>query len=224
MAYAIIRLQGKQYRVSEGERLVVDRLKLDESATFKPDVLFTGGGASDGATVTAKVVGHTLGPKIRIGKYKKRTGYRRHTGYRSRLSEIEIESIGGASSSRKGAAKPKEDAPKAEAAPKGLPKGYEDMTVAQIHDDAKSWKPEQVAAALEYEQANAARKGALSALESAAGLPDGYAEMTVAQIHDDAKGWSPEQVQAALEYEQAHAARKGALTALESAAAQEEES
>jgi large subunit ribosomal protein L21 len=224
MAYAIIRLQGKQYKVSEGERLTVDRLKLDESATFNPDVLFAGGGASDGATVTAKVVGHTLGPKIRIGKYKKRTGYRRHTGYRSRLSEIEIQSIGGAKASRsKAAAKPKDDAPKAEA-PKGLPQGYEDMTVAEIHDGAKNWKPEQVAAALEYEQANAARKGALSALESAAGLPDGYAEMTVAQIHDDAKGWSPEQVQAALEYEQAHAARKGALTALESAAAQEEES
>ena len=175
MAYAIIRLQGKQYRVSEGERLTVDRLKLDESATFNPDVLFAGGGASEGATVTAKVVGHTLGPKIRIGKYKKRTGYRRHTGYRSRLSEIEIQSIGGAKASRsKAAAKPKDEAPaaeekapKAQAAPKGLPKGYEDMTVAQIHDDAKSWKPAEIAAALEYEQAHAARKGAISALESA---------------------------------------------------------
>ena len=41
------------------------------------------------------------------------------------------------------------------------------MTVAQIHDDAKTWKPEQVAAALEYEQAHAARKGAIDALESA---------------------------------------------------------
>ena len=91
MAYVIIRLGGKQYRVSEGERLVVDRLKLDESATFNPDVLFAGGGASEGATVTAKVVSHTLGPKIRIGKYKKRTGYRRHTGHRSRLSEFEIQ-------------------------------------------------------------------------------------------------------------------------------------
>ena len=169
MAYAIIRLGGKQYRVSEGERLVVDRLKLDESATFSPDVLFTGGGASDGAAVTARVVGHTLGPKIRIGKYKKRTGYRRHTGYRSHLSEIEIQSIGGAKASRKAAAKPKEEAPAAEEqAPKGLPKGYEDMTVAEINEGTKSWKPEQISAALEYEQAHAARKGAISALESAA--------------------------------------------------------
>ncbi len=168
MAYVIIRLGGKQYRVSEGERLVVDRLKLDESATFNPDVLFAGGGASEGATVTARVVGHTLGPKIRIGKYKKRTGYKRHTGHRSRLSEIEIQSIGGAKSSRKAAAKPKEEAPVAEKrAPASLPEGYEDMTVAQIHDEAKTWEPEEVAAALEYEQAHAARKGAIAALESA---------------------------------------------------------
>jgi large subunit ribosomal protein L21 len=174
VTYAIIRLGGKQYRVSEGERLTVDRLRLDESATFSPDVLFVGGGGSDGATVTARVVGHTLGPKIRIGKYKKRTGYRRHTGYRSRLSEIEIQSIGGG---RKAAAKPKEEPrakapePKAEAveaAPAGLPDGYADMTVAQINDAAKSWSPDELQAALEYEQAHAARKGALSALESAA--------------------------------------------------------
>ena len=170
MSYAIISVGGKQYRVSEGERLVVDRLRLDESATFSPDVLFVGGGGTDGATVTARVVGHTLGPKIRIGKYKKRTGYRRHTGYRSRLSEIEIQSIGGASkSARKAAAKPKEE-PKAEveAAPAGLPDGYADMTVAQIHDAVKSWSPEQIQAATTYEQAHAARKGALGALESAA--------------------------------------------------------
>ena len=104
MTYAIIRLGGKQYRVSEGERLLVDRLRFDESATFNPDVLFVGGGGSDGAAVTARVVGHTLGPKIRIGKYKKRTGYKRHTGYRSRLSEIEIQSIGAEKSGRKAAA------------------------------------------------------------------------------------------------------------------------
>src|SRR3954454_3458880 len=110
MAYAIIRLGGKQYRVSEGERLVVERLKLDESATFNPDVLFAGGGAEDDVTVTARVVGHTLGPKIRIGKYKKRTGSARHTGHRSHLSEIEIHSIGGAKSSRKPAAKPNDEA------------------------------------------------------------------------------------------------------------------
>jgi large subunit ribosomal protein L21 len=115
--YAIISLGGKQYRVQEGDRLVVDRLGHDEGKTFQPDILFLGGdGKADlspkGTTVTAKVVGHILGEKIRIGKYRRRTGFRRHTGHRSRLSEIEIQSIGGKSST---AAKPKAEGTKAEA-------------------------------------------------------------------------------------------------------------
>ena len=97
-SYAIISLGGKQYRVQEGEWLLVDRLKVDEGKTFEPRVLLVGGnGAPDlapSATVTARVVGHELGEKIRIGKYKKRTGYKRHNGHRSRLTRIEIESIG----------------------------------------------------------------------------------------------------------------------------------
>jgi large subunit ribosomal protein L21 len=161
MTYAIIRLGGKQYRVSEGERLLVDRLKLDERATFNPDVLFVGDGGT--ATVTARVVGHTLGPKIRIGKYRKRTGYRRHTGHRSRFSEIEIESIAAATK-----AAPKAAAEKpAPAAAAGVPEGFVDMTVAQVSEGAKSWSLAELQAALEYERAHAARKGAIGALESA---------------------------------------------------------
>jgi large subunit ribosomal protein L21 len=115
--YAIISLGGKQYRVQEGDRLIVDRLRQDEGKTFTPDILFLGGdGEADfspkGTTVTARVVGHVLGDKIKIGKYRKRTGYRRHTGHRSRLSEIEIEAIARKSST---AAKPKAEEKKAEA-------------------------------------------------------------------------------------------------------------
>ena len=98
MSYAIISLGGKQYRVREGEKLLVDRIKTDEGKTFHPDVLFLGGdGKADfkpKAQVTAKVVGHVKGEKIRVGKYRRRTGYRRHNGYRSSLSEIEITAIG----------------------------------------------------------------------------------------------------------------------------------
>jgi large subunit ribosomal protein L21 len=101
--YAIIRLGGKQYRVREGDRLLVDRLPTGEGKTFHPDVLFTGGGAkpnlSPRVQVTAKVVGSPLGKKIRIGKYKQRTGYKRHTGFRAKLTEIEIQSIGASRSS-----------------------------------------------------------------------------------------------------------------------------
>ena len=100
MTYAIIKVAGKQYRVREGERLLVDRIAEDDGATFSPTVLLVGGDGSpvlepSDVKVTAKVLGPVKGPKIRIGKYKKRTGYRRHTGFRSSLTQIEIESIGG---------------------------------------------------------------------------------------------------------------------------------
>ena len=89
---------GKQYRVREGEKLLVDRVKTDEGKTFHPDILFLGGeGKADlkpRLQVTAKVLGHVKGEKIRIGKYRRRTGYRRHTGHRSSLSHIEITAIG----------------------------------------------------------------------------------------------------------------------------------
>jgi large subunit ribosomal protein L21 len=189
MSYAIIHVGGKQYRVREGERLLVDRLKTDEGKTFNPRVLLVGGnGKTDltpSTTVTARVVGHVLGEKIRIGKYKKRTGYRKHTGFRSSLTQIEIESIGGGA--RKAAAKPKAEAavappkPKVEAAPETPPKpeaeaathvahppkGYEELTVAQIHEAAPGWRRPNLEAALEYEREHANRKGAIAALESA---------------------------------------------------------
>jgi large subunit ribosomal protein L21 len=165
MDYAIIRLGGKQYRVREGETLVVDRVKADEGKTFTPDVLL------GDAKVTAKVVAHERGPKIRIGKYKRRTGYKRHTGFRAATSRIEI-SLGGAAP-KKAAPKAAETQPKAAEAPaaeehvKGMPKGYEELTVAQVSEGAKGWNKPMLEAALEYERAHAARKGAIAALESA---------------------------------------------------------
>jgi large subunit ribosomal protein L21 len=184
-SYAIISLGGKQYRVHEGERLLVDRLRVDEGATVEPRVLLIGGnGATDltpSTTVTARVVGHELGKKIRIGKYRRRTGYKKHTGHRSRLTRIEIESIGAAKRA-KAAGKPEAAEPKAEAAAKpapkkeeavaqaattGLPEGYASMTIAQLTEAAGGWSREQVEAALEHERSGKARKGALAALESA---------------------------------------------------------
>jgi large subunit ribosomal protein L21 len=164
--YAIISLGGKQYRVQEGERLLVDRLGHDEGATFSPAVLFTGGdGLDDGAsvTVTARVVGHVLGEKVRIGKYKPKSGYKRHTGYRSRLTQIQIESIGGGKRSS-AAEKPAAEAPARTYHP---PKGYEEMTVAEIKEQVGSWRRPNIEAALEYEREHDDRKGAIEALEAA---------------------------------------------------------
>jgi large subunit ribosomal protein L21 len=121
--YAIISLQGKQYRVEEGQRLFVDRLTHPADKPLHPAVLFVGGDGKaefspKGAQVTAKVVQDVLGDKIRIGKYKPKTGYRRHTGHRSKLTEIEITSIGLTAAPKKAAEKPAEAKPAAEK-PKG---------------------------------------------------------------------------------------------------------
>ena len=176
MAYAIISLGGKQYRVQEGERLLVDRVPTEEGKTFHPDVLMLGGdGSFDLAPktqVTARVVGTALGQKVTIGKYRPKTGYRRKTGFRAKLSQIEIESIGGVakrSAPAKNEAPAKKDAPakqEAEAAPAKLPRGYADMTIADINEKVARWSEEQVEAALEYERAHANRKGAIAALEA----------------------------------------------------------
>jgi large subunit ribosomal protein L21 len=181
MSYAIISLGGKQYRVREGQRLLVDRLALEDGATFSPQVLLVGGdGApalSPGEVVTAKVLGEAKGPKIRIGKYKKRTGYKRHTGFRASLTQIQIESIGAAttrSSAKKAAPAPTSEpvaqetaSEEALAAPAGLPDGYADMKIADLKAAVGGWDAEAVAAALAYEQAHDNRKGAIAALEAA---------------------------------------------------------
>ncbi len=167
--YAIISLGGKQYRVQEGERLLVDRLKAEEGSTLQPRVLLVGGnGAPDLApstTVTARVVGHELGEKIRIGKYRRRTGYKKHTGYRSRLTRIEIESIG---AKRAKAAAPPKAEPKAETAEKAAAgPDVAAMTIPQITEAAAGWSKTELEAALEHERSGKARKGALAALETA---------------------------------------------------------
>jgi large subunit ribosomal protein L21 len=175
MSYAVIAIGGKQYRVREGERLLVDRLPDDEGATLKPTVLLLGGeGEPDlspaEGVVTARVVGHVLGDKVRIGKYKPKKGYRRHTGFRARLSQIEIAEIGATGRAAMGktrAATRAEPQPETAAPAATLPSGYEDMTVVQINEAARDWELDALQAALAYEREHAARKGAVAALESA---------------------------------------------------------
>jgi len=192
-SYAIISLGGKQYRVREGEWLLVDRLRVDEGATLQPRVLLVGGdGAPDLApstTVTARVVGHELGKKIRIGKYRRRTGYKRHTGHRSRLTRIEIESIGakrgkaGSTAGKADDAQPKDRTPAGAPGAAAKPKAEEKptakaekttagpdvaaLTIPQITEAAAGWNRAEVEAALEQERSGKARKGALAVLESA---------------------------------------------------------
>src|SRR5687768_3196226 len=172
MSYAIISVGGKQYRVREGEVLTVDRLAHGEGNTFNPTVLLVGGDGETkisptDVTVTARVVANTLGEKIRIGKYRPKNGYKKHTGFRASLSEIRIESIGSAAKKKESA---KKEAPAAAAADdhvKGMPKDYEGLTVAQIKEQSSDWNRPMLEAALEYEQAHGKRKGAIAAIEHA---------------------------------------------------------
>jgi large subunit ribosomal protein L21 len=152
MSYAIISVGGKQHHVREGEWLLVDRLGVDEGKTFEPRVLMLGGDGDpdlspkDGA-VTARVVGHVLGEKVRIGKYRRRTGYRRHNGHRSKLTKIQIESIG---------AKKRATPKKAEAAAEEKPKAAAKKTTAAKPKATTAAKPKAKPAAKKTEEKDGA--------------------------------------------------------------------
>jgi large subunit ribosomal protein L21 len=102
MSYAVIKTGGKQYRVIEGQTLLVERLPDDVGATvaLEPlllagdgDPVFEGDGLSS-AVVQAEVVAHERGPKLRVFKFKPKRGYKRRTGHRQELTRIRITSIG----------------------------------------------------------------------------------------------------------------------------------
>ena len=99
--YAVIKVGARQYRVEEGEYLLVDRQPYAEGEIFEPSVLLIGGDGNasfgDGlgsAAVKVKILEHLRGPKVIIGKHRRRTGYRRRNGFRAELTRIQIEKIG----------------------------------------------------------------------------------------------------------------------------------
>jgi large subunit ribosomal protein L21 len=117
--YAVIKVGGKQYRVEQGQTLLVDRQPLDAGGSFAPEVLMTGGEAVEtdrsklAGAVSATVVEHVRGPKIKVFKFRPKVGYKKTQGHRSELSRIQIESIGAAKKPRarkKAAEKPAEEA------------------------------------------------------------------------------------------------------------------
>ena len=103
MSYAVIKTGGKQYRVIEGQTLLVERLPDDVGATVAMvPLLLAGDGDAvfDGdklakAKVSAEIVAHERGPKLRVFKFKPKRGYKRRTGHRQELTRIKITSIKG---------------------------------------------------------------------------------------------------------------------------------
>jgi large subunit ribosomal protein L21 len=99
--YAIVKSGGKQYRVERGQRLLVERLSAAEgqSVTLQPllyrseDAVFDEVGLQK-VKVTAKVISHERGEKLRVFKFKPKRGYKRRTGHRQELTRIEVIDIG----------------------------------------------------------------------------------------------------------------------------------
>lgn len=98
--YAIVKTGGKQYRVEEGQTLLVERLAVEagekvalEPLLYRGDMEILDGADLAKVSVEAKVVEHTRGPKLRVVKFKPKRGYRRRTGHRQDLTRIEVTSI-----------------------------------------------------------------------------------------------------------------------------------
>ena len=104
--YAVIKVGGKQYRVEQGQKLLVDRQAVEPGKTFTPEVLMTGGNSVStdlkaiAGSVTVGVIEHLRGPKIKVFKFKPKRGYKKTRGHRSELSRIEIQVIGAAKKAR----------------------------------------------------------------------------------------------------------------------------
>jgi large subunit ribosomal protein L21 len=100
--YAIIKDGGRQYKVSEGQELVIDYRDASSGDALEFDqvmALSTGSELSlgepvlSGAKVTAKVLGVLQGPKLTVQKFRRRKTYRRRTGHRQLFTKVQIEKI-----------------------------------------------------------------------------------------------------------------------------------
>jgi large subunit ribosomal protein L21 len=100
--YAVVRTGGKQYRVSTGEKLRIEKLAADVGSELVLDeVLLVGEGEAlkvgtpivKGASVKAKVLAHGLGDKVMIFKMRRRKNSRRLRGHRQAYTEIEVTGI-----------------------------------------------------------------------------------------------------------------------------------
>jgi len=102
--YAVIRTGGKQYRVSEGDVLRVERLDAEVGDTVEFDQVLLVGEGSDvrlgspvlaGSKVEAKVRSQGRGRKVEIVKFRRRQNYKRQRGHRQYFTEVEVTSIAG---------------------------------------------------------------------------------------------------------------------------------
>lgn len=100
--YAVVNIQGSQFKVEEGQKLYVNRLADEAGASIEfgevllvanDDAVSVGTPHIEGANVRVRVLDHLKGDKVIVFKKKRRKGYRVKNGHREHLSQIEIESI-----------------------------------------------------------------------------------------------------------------------------------
>ena len=98
--YAIVKTGGKQYRVERGQRLLVERLPADEGANvalepilYRSDEAVFDKAGLESVQVTAKVLAHVRGEKLRVFKFKPKRGYKWRNGHRQELTQIEVTEI-----------------------------------------------------------------------------------------------------------------------------------
>jgi large subunit ribosomal protein L21 len=119
--YAVIKTGGKQHKVKAGDVIEVEYLHgVEDAITFKPVLVVDDDGKThvgkdlDKAVVTAKAAGEQKGDKVKIFKYKNKTGYARRAGHRQLMTLLEISDVTlGAGAAKKTAAK-KDEAAEAE--------------------------------------------------------------------------------------------------------------
>jgi large subunit ribosomal protein L21 len=111
--YAVIKTGGKQHKVKAGDVIEVEYIHgVEEAVTFKPLLVVDDDGKThvgkdlDKAVVTAKAAGEQKGDKVKIFKYKNKTGYSRRAGHRQLMTLLEISDVSlGATAAKKPAAK-----------------------------------------------------------------------------------------------------------------------
>ena len=99
--YAVIATGGKEYKVSEGDVIKVEKLGVEAGQTYTFDKVLlvsgdevkVGAPAVEGATVEADVIGDTKGKKVIVYKYKRKTGYHKKNGHRQQLTAVKITKI-----------------------------------------------------------------------------------------------------------------------------------
>jgi large subunit ribosomal protein L21 len=172
--YAIVKTGGKQYRVEEGQSLLVERLPGDDGAKIplRPLLYVDGNTVVDGdelakVSIEARVLSQERGPKLRIVKFKPKRGYKRRTGHRQELTRIEVTGI--KLGARKAAASKQTPTPVAAEASAGPSAGGETAASAGAETAEKPARSRAKPAAGAAKPAARAAKPAGTAAKPAAG-------------------------------------------------------